>query len=257
MVAQRGQARRSPPCRRQSSQRLRSERRATDAPEHRNPVPRAPPLHGPTGRSRFARAGASRRGLRRPRSLPDAHHTLVRDVGDTPGRLGDKQRGDTAQRPVRARCAAPSQPVSSLAVRTSSIPPSSGSSAASLSTAMTIAATPPFMSLEPRPLRRPWRNSPNGSTLQGVPPSPTVSRCPDMQSRGSSLRPSSRATRLWRPGACSWRSTSNPAAWSRPATSSAAAASEPVVSRRTSSSASWAAGPGTAGCGGRLPLTRS
>ena len=87
----------------------------------------------------------------------------------------------------------------------------------------------------------PVAHSPNGSPLQGAPPSGTTSRWPVMHRAGrDGSAPGSRAIRFGRPGACSCTPTSKPAAASRAESRSATSASLPgglTVSSRTSSSA--------------------
>ena len=66
--------------------------------------------------------------------------------------------------------------------------------ATSSSAAATIAATPPFMSAAPRPLRRsPSRTGVNGAV---IPATPTVSRWPLRMTVGSAGDPGPTATRL-------------------------------------------------------------
>ena len=76
---------------------------------------------------------------------------------------------------------------------------------AKLRAASSIAATPAFMSEEPRPYRRSPSVSPaNGSFDQARAPSATVSRWPVRQSGALSSLPPPRAIRLVRPASYSW-----------------------------------------------------
>src|SRR5947209_6536075 len=114
--------------------------------------------------------------------------------------------------PARASWNAPSQPISSPAVITRIAPLVPSSSLAMFPIAATKAATPHFMSLEPRPYILPSMISPaNGSTLQEAFPSGTVSTCPVKHS--GSLLPIFlvRAMRLARSGANVWIDVSSPA----------------------------------------------
>src|SRR5436190_21459586 len=81
--------------------------------------------------------------------------------------------------PARARWNAPWQPISSPAVITRTTPLVPANSLAMFPIAATKAATPHFMSLEPRPYILPSMISPaNASTLQEAFPSGTVSTWP-------------------------------------------------------------------------------
>src|SRR5256714_2464191 len=114
--------------------------------------------------------------------------------------------------PARARWKAPSQPSSSPAVITRTTPLVPANSLAMFPIAATKAATPHFMSLEPRPYILPSMISPaNASTLQEAFPSGTVSTWPVKHS--GSLLPTAPtlAIRLARPGANSWSEVSSPA----------------------------------------------
>ena len=76
------------------------------------------------------------------------------------------------------------------------------------SAAAHIAATPAFISDEPRPYTRPSRTSAShGAWI--IPSTPTVSRCPLNSSARAPARPM-RATTLGRPATASWISTRNP-----------------------------------------------
>src|SRR3954454_5600384 len=114
--------------------------------------------------------------------------------------------------PARARWKAPSQPSSSPAVITRTTPLVPANSLAMFPIAATKAATPHFMSLEPRPYILPSMISPaNASTLQEAFPSGTVSTWPVKHS--GSLLPTALvlAIRLARPGANSCSDVSSPA----------------------------------------------
>ncbi len=71
-----------------------------------------------------------------------------------------------------------------------------------------IAATPPFMSCEPRPYSRPSRST--GSNGAGMPSTPTVSMCPHSISVRPGSPPSSTPITFGRPGAASCISTPSP-----------------------------------------------
>src|SRR5262245_3745837 len=108
--------------------------------------------------------------------------------------------------------------------------------------AATNAATPLFMSDEPRPYSLPSRMSAgNGSIDQGCAPSGTVSRCPVKPSGSLPATPPVRATSCARPFPKGTTSTANPAPSSREASRSAQARSSPgglIVLKRTRSSVS-------------------
>ena len=116
------------------------------------------------------------------------------------------------------RCAAPSQPVSSPAVMIRVRPGPWRSKSARSIAATTNAATPLFMSLEPRPYRRPSTiSAPKGSCCQGAAPSGTTSTWPVKHSGSRPGLPPMRATRLLRRGANSTRRQTKPAPDSRSA----------------------------------------
>src|SRR4051794_999634 len=103
------------------------------------------------------------------------------------------------------------QPPSSAAVSTRVTPGVCASREAKVRAASRIAATPAFMSEEPRPYSRSPSVSPaKGSFDHARAPSATVSRCPVRQSGALASLPPARATTLVRPGAYSWYSVRKP-----------------------------------------------
>ena len=96
------------------------------------------------------------------------------------------------------------QPPSSAAVSTSTAPGVPGSFFATLRAASRIAATPAFMSEEPRPYSRSPSVSPaKGSRVHAAVPKATVSMWPVRHSGGFASDPPARATTLVRPSAYS------------------------------------------------------
>src|SRR5688572_11413405 len=112
-------------------------------------------------------------------------------------------------RQVRTSASAPRlECSSSTTAATISSPLSRPPASTRLRAVPTIAATPPFMSCEPRPYTRPLRTS--GSNGRAMPATPTVSVWPHSISARPGERPFSTPTTLGRPGAASVTCTSRP-----------------------------------------------
>ena len=94
-----------------------------------------------------------------------------------------------------------------------------------------IAASPAFMSYEPRPWRRPFSTA--GSNGCSMPATPTVSRCAFRSSVLPPPEPRAIPTALKRPGATSSTSTSRPGVLQPPATKRAISPSPAAPSIRS------------------------
>ena len=146
--------------------------------------------------------------------------------------LRKRRPGSSQVRGTRAACF-----LAGLMSRTTPAVPASLS--ANATHAATNAATPLFMSDEPRPYSLPSSiSAANGSTDQGCAPGGTVSRCPVKPSGSLPAAPPMRATSCARPFPKGTTSTANPALSSREASCSAQARSSPgglMVLKRTRS----------------------